>query len=87
MLKYRKIPILTEVKKSVKCDVCGKEYFYGNIEHEWQIQEFVSFAGCGGYGSVIGDMCEWSIDICQHCFVEKLGDCIQYFHLQEGEEE
>jgi len=87
MVKYKKVSIPTEIKKSIKCDVCGKEYFYGNIEHELQIQEFVSFDDCGGYGSVIGDMCEWSIDICQHCFVENFGKYIQYFHLQEREEE
>ena len=51
-----------------QCDICNKKY----TDH-MEMQEFILIHGTGGYGSVIGDGTAYNVDICQHCFKEKLG--------------
>jgi len=51
------------------CSVCDRDL----LEDEMETQEVFSFSQTGGYASVFGDMREIYIDICQHCFKEKLG--------------
>jgi hypothetical protein len=73
-----------KVAHKIICDRCGREaQFWGDTEFE--AQEFVSHRGCGGYGSIIGDMSEWSLDLCQHCFVELCGEYLQYHGLEDDE--
>jgi len=66
---------------SVICDVCKKEFFFGDWKEKSQdgleIQEFTSINRTGGYGSIFGDMNEIKLDICQHCLKEKLGQFIR----------
>ena len=51
------------------CSICGLDLLSNELEGQEAV--FVSFVG--GYGSIFGDGREVSIDICQHCFMEKLG--------------
>ena len=70
MRKYELVP--TEYKKLVefKCDICGLNFMEDSMEE----QECCSFYTIGGYSSVFGDGSKISLDICQHCFKEKLGE-------------
>ena len=43
----------------------------------WEFQERFSYTFTGGYGSVFGDMSTYSIDLCQRCFDECVGDYLQ----------
>jgi hypothetical protein len=83
MRKYEKIKVEQERFKSIQCDVCKKDYSYSDDKNDFEIQEFLSFHSVGGYASVFGDCVEFSIDICQHCFKEKLGEYVQYHNLHE----
>ena len=71
-----KIIEIQEVKKEIvvgiKCDVCKKEY-----TDPMELQEFISLQDVGGYGSVIGDGTAYEVDICQYCFIEKLGQFLR----------
>lgn len=51
------------------CSICGRDL----LKDEMEAQEVFSFFQVGGYSSVFGDGTEVYIDICQHCFKEKLG--------------
>ena len=63
--------------ESVTCDICGKTYFNSDNIGEFEIQEFLYFNNICGYGSVFGDETKISLDICQHCLKEKLGEYIK----------
>ena len=65
---------------SVICDRCKKEY-----NDDMELQEFLMHYNTGGYNSVFGDGSKTSLDLCQHCVKELLGDYIQ-FHDDEEEE-
>ena len=67
---------------SITCDVCGKTYIPD--EDLMEFQEFIRLNFFGGYNSVFGDMSHCTLDICQHCLKEKLGEWIVV--KQEGEE-
>lgn len=51
------------------CSVCGFDFMSNDLE----AQEAFSFNQIGGYSSIFGDGSEIYIDLCQHCFKEKLG--------------
>lgn len=81
MIKYKTIEVLEKkyIAESITCDICKKEFFYhndDNIGDEMEIQEFVRFRSSGGYSSVFGDGSSIEIDMCQHCFRDKLGKYI-----------
>lgn len=63
-----------DVLDAILCDVCGSRIA---SEDHAEYPELIRVGGVGGYGSVIGDGVRWSLDICQHCFVERLGPFIQ----------
>ena len=63
-----------EVVESVTCDVCLRKFSYDDDLLE--LQEMQHISDVGGYGSVFGDGEYYSIDICQHCLKEKLGQWI-----------
>ena len=58
--------------ESIVCDVCGEHY-----TDTLDIQEFTSINKVGGYASVFGDGDIISLDICEHCLEEKLGEFIR----------
>lgn len=63
-----------EVIDAVVCDVCGIRI---TPDNHTEYPEMIRASGIGGYGSVIGDGAQWSLDVCQHCFVEQLGPFIR----------
>jgi len=73
--RYESYPV------SIVCDRCGREAFWEG-DSEFEAQEFKCYADMGGYGSIIGDEVEWTLDLCQHCFVELCGDYIQYHNIE-----
>jgi len=74
MIKVRKQTIEEEVVISKTCDVCKKTYEVDNKDHWMEVQEFHHIRFTGGYDSVFGDGVTMSLDICQHCLKEKLGE-------------
>ena len=73
MLEIEKIMVEGEVLKSKTCDVCGKKY----IPDDLDFQEFFHIGFSCGYGSIFEDGKVVRIDICQHCFKERLGNFIR----------
>ena len=68
--------------KSVTCDVCEKTY---NADKDiLEFQEIICLDFYGGYASVFGDMSHCTLDICQHCLKEKLGQFIQFVGYGDG---
>jgi hypothetical protein len=65
---------LVDVKErqlvELTCSVCGRDLMADEMER----QEAFHFSQVGGYGSIFGDGAEVYIDICQHCFKERLGE-------------
>lgn len=59
--------------KTIICDCCG---FF--TEDVMEIQEFLTYKDRGGYSSRhIGDMADWTIDLCQDCVYSLLGNYIR----------
>lgn len=58
---------------SITCDRCKRSY-----KNDMDIQEFLCHYNTGGYASVFGDGAVISLDLCQHCVKELLGDFIQF---------
>ena len=67
--------IETEITVAKKCDRCGVVHRTDDMNFE--LDEMVSISKTGGYGSIFGDMSDISIDLCQRCFAEVLGDFIR----------
>jgi hypothetical protein len=76
MKKYTKIQKTTSIDnlQSITCDICGTTYslesdvFKDNYNYDYlEMQEFLSIAFIGGYGSIFGDGEHVECDICQHC--------------------
>lgn len=63
-----------EVVDAVVCDMCGRET---TPDDHVEYLERIRISGTGGDDSEIGDGTRWSLDICQHCFVERLGEFIR----------
>lgn len=62
----------------VTCDICGNKYDLesGDTESVFEVQEFIHIKFTGGYGSIFGDESTVRLDMCQHCFKEKLGEYV-----------
>jgi len=69
VLEYRKT--ITQAVSACTCDRCGRRMSPDSADLEWQ--ERLSVAYRGGFGSIFGDGCEISIDLCQHCVRDTLG--------------
>ena len=80
MKLYETIIQETEILKSIKCDVCEKEY--DDIDDILELQEFLEWENSCGYNSIFGDGNRISIDICQHCQKNLLG---KYIKVKEYE--
>jgi len=60
------------------CDRCGRE-----VEApEGEAEELVSIDRVGGYCSIFGDGNRISIDICQHCLKDVLGEWLRIVPLR-----
>jgi hypothetical protein len=64
----------SEVVESIACERSGREASFNN---DPEYHEFVSINRRGGYGSIIGDGVDWTLDLCQYCLVELLGKYIR----------
>ncbi|MCK5019916.1 MAG: hypothetical protein KAS32_22870 [Candidatus Peribacteraceae bacterium] len=73
MLNYKGRIINHLYIESITCSVCGK-----CISDTMEMQEMVHINRTGGFGSIIGDMVEINLNLCQHCFVDKLGEYLEY---------
>lgn len=80
MKKVEEIKVTQWSVCGIICDVCKKEIPYSDV---FEFQEVISIQFCGGYSSVFGDMNTVKIDMCQQCFLEKLGD---YCRINEEED-
>ena len=58
--------------KAIQCDRCKTIH-----DDVMEMQEFLSWSDTCGYGNrTFGDMMHLSIDLCQHCVQEVLGEWI-----------
>ena len=79
MIKYKLVPKQIQEKQFDKyiCDKCKVDFNHDHVDFI-DLQEFHSFGGTGGYGSLFGDMSRWSIDLCDKCCYGLFKDYIQY---------
>lgn len=79
MIKNKNVMKNVEIKDSVVCDFCKKEYSYdvsfGKTEYE--AIEFVHIKQHCGYGTIFKDGEIIEVDICQHCFKKYILDKIK----------
>ena len=73
MRKYKIEIMETRMLSELNCDICGMDIINTPLEE----QESISISDAGGYGSVWGDGYEYQLDMCQHCFKEKLGQYVR----------
>jgi len=69
MRRYKLVDVKEYQCVELTCSVCGRDLMADELEK----QESFNLNCVGGYGSVFGDGVEFYIDICQHCFKERLG--------------
>lgn len=81
MRKYSVIKVEQEKLVEFKCDVCGRD-----LNNIIEGQEAFCLENVGGFGSIFGDGTIISLDICQHCFKERLGQYIQLGPQEEDAE-
>lgn len=72
MVSYVVATVETEKPITITCDVCNRSWDWSSSE----AQEFISIRQEGGFASVFGDGTLISLDLCQECLMEKLGDWI-----------
>lgn len=66
---------IDEVKVvGISCDICKKTYDSDDWE---EVQEFHHIRFIGGYGSVFGDGCTVSLDVCQYCLKKMIGKYLE----------
>jgi len=75
MKKFRE-KVVQEISSYV-CDRCGREAEAQGEEAE----EFISIEQVCGYGSIFGDGNRISVDICQHCLKDVLGEWLRIMPL------
>lgn len=78
-------PETVMVVKEYTCDVCGT--IYDSIKDAMEVQEFYSHIWVAGYGSLLEDGEEYSIDICQKCFLIVFGKHIKKNGMPLSKEE
>ena len=83
MKEYGTIP--TRLVTKLTCDVCKR--VADKDDDIWEFQEFSEISFTAGYGSVLGDMNNVAIDLCQHCLKEKLGPWLRITNYWNGEPE
>ncbi len=73
-LIIKKVKVEREEVIGIKCNNCKVVFSYEDDIIE--AQEVIHIERTGGYGSIIGDGAEYSLTLCQSCFVNILDDCI-----------
>ncbi|MEX3932163.1 hypothetical protein AB4Y32_10190 [Paraburkholderia phymatum] len=73
MLEFREKSVY-EVS-ACTCDRCGRRMTPDDADREWH--ERVSIACHGGFHSIFGDGCAISVDLCQHCVRDTLGEWLR----------
>jgi acetyl-CoA carboxylase beta subunit len=68
---------MEKVKIIDKANIEYDMYTKKQVEAIYEIQEFVNININAGYGSVFEDGSKYEVNICQHCFKEKLGQYIR----------
>lgn len=68
-LKWKQIQAIS----AYVCDRCGREADLDDME----AMEFISIESVGGYQSIFGDGSQVSLDICQYCLKETLGEWLK----------
>ncbi len=63
-----------EVLDAVVCDICGRR---ATPEDHEEFPNMIRLSDVGGYNSDIGDGVPWTLDMCEECFMERLGQYIQ----------
>lgn len=71
MLTYKTVK--TKVPDTISCDRCPRTDSVKGMEG----QEFLRFSMGAGFGSVFGDGNLVSLDLCQHCVKEVLGEWLR----------
>ena len=69
MRKYDMVEVKERQIIEWTCSICGLDF----MDDELERQEAFHCSQMGGYTSVFGDGAEIYIDMCQHCFKQKLG--------------
>ena len=77
MIEYEIKKEEVKTPKTITCDCCKVTYYYDKPEDMFEVQEFHYINFIAGYGSIFGDDCRISLDMCQHCLQEKLGKFIR----------
>jgi hypothetical protein len=81
MLKTRKKMQKIEIFEGIVCDRCGRTASHKDAEYK----EFLQIGRRGGYGSIIGDGTDWSLDVCQHCLVDVFGKYIRLYDEEKNQ--
>lgn len=80
MINKENVTVTDTIEKtvSVTCDICKKTYSLDKQSNDiFEVQEFIHVKEHCGYGSIFGDGDVIELDMCQHCFKEKLGQYIR----------
>lgn len=79
-----------EAVVAIQCDKCGRKMDTDMADDgaDWcELQESLSIAFTGGYGSILGDGNQFELDLCQHCVKELLGPYLRQVNTGYEEEE
>jgi hypothetical protein len=77
MMKKFREKVVQEISGYV-CDRCGREA----EAHDGEAEELLSIDQVGGYCSIFGDGNRISVDICQHCLKDVLGEWLRIVPLR-----
>lgn len=71
MRETEEFAAVKKVETALVCDCCGLR---ADRQDDWEeFQEFLCLRFTGGYGAILGDMCTYELDLCQHCVEGLLG--------------
>ena len=74
-MKIIRAMVEQEFVSSYECDACGR--IVDPREDMMEAQEWLRWRMRGGYASIFGDDAEISLDLCQKCIKERLGDVLK----------
>lgn len=80
MKNYTEISVKKSILESIACDICGKTF--DKEKDALEIEEMIFIKKSCGYDSIFGDNSTVKLDMCQHCFQEKLGEFIRIKELK-----
>jgi hypothetical protein len=82
-VQYKQIQETRSVVTTITCSRC-KMVIEPTDFIQWQELQSIGFTG--GYGSVFGDGVSVSVDLCQQCLYDLIGDFVEYDETQFNEE-